>query len=477
MGNEPVIDAESISKSYQIFARPADRLKQIFWRGRKRYYKDFYALQNIDFKVYRGEKIGIVGRNGSGKSTLLQILCGIFPPTDGRLKVNGRIAALLELGAGFNGEFTGRENVYLNAAILGLSVEEIDSRYEQIVSFADIGDYINQPAKSYSSGMYMRLAFAVAVCVDPDILVVDEALSVGDEAFQRKCFARIEQIHKRGGTILFVSHSAHLVVQLCDRAILLDGGEMLMDGEPKTVVGNYQRLVNLQGDEAAVMRETIRSLGEEPHSQEPSLETEPVSAPISEDSETEATQDSDQTDFPVPEKTPAPEKLHGSHFFDQGFITQTQVDYVSQGAKIFDLRIEAEDSEKVNHLIHGEVYYLRYSVEFFQDFIFVGFGMAIKTREGVYISGEHNLENNVGIEVNEGDIVDVTFPIVNRLTPNVYFCNAGVIEQNEHKFLHRILDGYMFRVIPGKTGQSSTCLVNLKPEDKELHYQIRPRSR
>jgi len=217
----------------------------------------------VDLTLGRGETVGIVGRNGSGKSTLLQIICGTLQPTAGDVNVNGRVAALLELGAGFNPDFTGRENVYLNGAIIGLSREEIDAEFEKIERFADIGQFINQPTKSYSSGMYVRLAFSVAIHANPDILIIDEALSVGDEAFQRKCFARIEQMQAKGTTILFVSHSAQAVIELCDRAVLLDAGEILLTGTPKQVVGQYQRLMNLTGEAAEKARTVIKNMPSE----------------------------------------------------------------------------------------------------------------------------------------------------------------------------------------------------------------------
>jgi lipopolysaccharide transport system ATP-binding protein len=243
MSSDVAIQTRGLSKSYAIFERPEDRLKQMLVRGRKKFYREFWALRDVSFEVRRAQTLGIVGRNGSGKSTLLQIICGTLTPTSGEIEVKGRIAALLELGAGFSPEFTGRENVYLNGAIIGLCREEIDERFDRIAAFAGIDDFIDQPLKTYSSGMYARLAFAVAINLDPDILVVDEALSVGDEAFQRKCFARIGEIKERGGTVLFVSHSASAVVELCDWAMLIDRGEVLVTDAPKKVIGYYHRLI------------------------------------------------------------------------------------------------------------------------------------------------------------------------------------------------------------------------------------------
>ena len=210
MSSEIAIKVENLSKCYQIYAQPRDRLKQfvlprlqrIAGKSPKQYFREFWALKDVSFEVKKGETVGIIGRNGSGKSTLLQMICGTLNPTGGTIQTNGRTAALLELGSGFNPEFTGRENVYLNGAVLGLTNDEIDNRFDDIASFADIGDFIEQPVKTYSSGMVVRLAFAVAVNVDPQILVVDEALSVGDELFQRKCYSRIETIKDKGATII-----------------------------------------------------------------------------------------------------------------------------------------------------------------------------------------------------------------------------------------------------------------------------------
>ena len=236
---EPVIQAKKLSKCYHLYNQPKDRLKQFLWRGKRKFYRELWALQDIDFSVSEGEVVGIVGNNGSGKSTLLQMVSGTLTPTSGEILVNGRIAALLELGAGFNPEFTGRENVLMNAAIMGLSQDEISERFESIVDFSGIRDFIDQPVKTYSSGMYVRLAFSVAINVDPDILIIDEALSVGDGTFARKSFDRIMQFRKAGKTILFCSHSIYQVTALCDRAIWLDRGKIAMIGPSSDVTNKY----------------------------------------------------------------------------------------------------------------------------------------------------------------------------------------------------------------------------------------------
>lgn len=241
------ISVRDISKCFYTYDKPFDRLKHSLVPRLQRslgaplstYGKEFWALRNVDFDVRRGETVGIVGRNGSGKSTLLQIICGTLTPSGGQVHTHGRVAALLELGSGFNPEFTGRENVYLNAALLGLSRDEVDQRFDAIAGFADIGEFIDQPVKAYSSGMAVRLAFAVQAQVDPDILIVDEALSVGDARFQAKCFERLRQLKSNGTSILLVTHASEQVVTHCNRAVLLEQGRVEMIGPSRTVINRY----------------------------------------------------------------------------------------------------------------------------------------------------------------------------------------------------------------------------------------------
>jgi lipopolysaccharide transport system ATP-binding protein len=238
------ISVRNLSKCYQLYDQPHDRLKQFLWRGRRQYFREFWALRDVSFEVSKGEVLGIIGRNGAGKSTLLQLLCGTLTPNSGEVMVHGRIAALLELGAGFNPEFSGRENVFMSAAILGLSQKEIEDRFEEIVDFSGIREFIDQPVKTYSSGMYVRLAFSVATSVDPNILVIDEALSVGDGAFARKSFDRIMELKSAGKTILFCSHSLYQVEALCDRVIWLNHGKIEQIGAPAQAVVAYNEFLN-----------------------------------------------------------------------------------------------------------------------------------------------------------------------------------------------------------------------------------------
>ncbi|MDF0674671.1 MAG: ABC transporter ATP-binding protein [Nitrospira sp.] len=247
VADDVAIRVQNLSKCYHIYDKPHDRLKQSIYpylqrlagKQPKQYFREFWALKNVSFEIKKGETVGIIGRNGSGKSTLLQLICGTLSATSGTIETEGRIAALLELGSGFNPEFTGRENVYMNAAVLGLSKKETDARFDQIAAFADIGEFIEQPVKTYSSGMFVRLAFSVQVSIDPEILVVDEALAVGDAYFVHRCMLRLHELKAQGVTIIFVSHASQTVAQLCDRAIWIGEGQIRRDGPAPSVVEEY----------------------------------------------------------------------------------------------------------------------------------------------------------------------------------------------------------------------------------------------
>ena len=242
--SDMAIQAQAVSKCHELFDRPGDRIKSLLWGQWRRYSRDFWSLRDVSFVVNPGEVVGVVGRNGAGKSTLLQLVCGTLVPSSGSMVVRGRVAALLELGAGFSPDFSGLENVFINAAILGLSRSETEAQLDSILEFADIGDFIHQPVKTYSSGMFMRLAFAVATSVEPDILVIDEALAVGDGAFARKSFDRIMQLKDAGKTILFCSHSMYQVEALCSRALWVEEGRLKMDGSAAEVTSAYQSSLN-----------------------------------------------------------------------------------------------------------------------------------------------------------------------------------------------------------------------------------------
>ncbi|WP_373237138.1 ABC transporter ATP-binding protein [Cohaesibacter celericrescens] len=256
-----VISAQQVSKKFRLFDNPNDRIKEALHPFRKNYHREFWALNDISLDVRKGEIVGILGRNGSGKSTLLQIICGVMRPTHGAIHTSGRISALLELGAGFNPEFTGRENVLLNGAIMGFEADEMKARLPEIEAFADVGAFFDQPVKAYSSGMFVRVAFAAAISIDPEILVVDEALSVGDAKFQHKCYKKIESFRAAGKTILLVTHDVGQITAHCDRAILIDKGSMLMDGPSRDVVDKYIEMLFSDTDELPLEDRPTRDIG------------------------------------------------------------------------------------------------------------------------------------------------------------------------------------------------------------------------
>ncbi len=240
---EVAIKVENVSKMYKLYNKPTDRLKEAVGLSKKKLYREHFALNNVDISVKKGECVGIIGTNGAGKSTVLKIITGVLNPSSGNVSINGRISALLELGAGFNQDYTGIENIYLNGTMIGFTKEEIDERLQSILDFADIGDFVYQPVKTYSSGMFVRLAFAVAINIDPEILIVDEALSVGDVFFQAKCYKKFEEFKAQGKTILFVSHDLNSVSKYCDRVILLDHGKKVAEGKPGAIIDMYKKIL------------------------------------------------------------------------------------------------------------------------------------------------------------------------------------------------------------------------------------------
>ncbi len=437
----PAIVVRDLSKVYQIYDRPEDRLKQSLFRHRRQYYREFWALRDVSLEVPRGSTVGIIGHNGSGKSTLLQLICGTLRPTRGEVTVRGRVSALLELGSGFNPEFSGRENVYLNSAILGLSRTETDALMEEIIRFADIGDHLEQPIKTYSTGMVMRLAFAVAISVNPDILVVDEALAVGDEAFQRRCMSRIEALKKGGATILFVSHSANQVVDICDRAVLLDHGEMLYDGAPRRAVNFYHRLVYTPADKATDFREALRKArrGEAPLPDERAAATA-----------------ADPADIPAD-----PDEI--TDYYNPGLMAQSITEYESRGARINDVRITTTDGRRVNMLVTGRRYVLTYKVKMAEAAWSVAAGTRIKMLTGVELGGASTIHTPRMIEyVEAGSVLSVTHEFECRLTEGTYFVNAGVsaLIEGERHWLSRMVDVAMFMVLPDKRGRYSNGPVD-----------------
>lgn len=450
-----VIRLDGVGKCFPLYEKPSDRLKQFLlpraqsWLGRApaTYFRAHWALRNISFEIERGEQVGIVGRNGAGKSTLLQIISNTLAPTTGQVRVRGRVAALLELGAGFNPQFTGRENVFLNGALLGQSRTRIEQRYDEILAFADIGEFIEQPVKTYSSGMYMRLAFAIAVHVQPEVLVVDEALSVGDEAFQRKCHARIKRIRDDGATILFVSHSAGHVTEVCSRAILLDGGEMLSIGPARQVVSRYQKLLYAPAARAEEIRNELR------HEHGGALAELPV-ALESEHAGNEvgprgiAAADSSEAD--------------DAACFDEGMVPQSTVVYPALGCEVLAPEIRTLAGRRANVLQAGREYVYRYRVRFSKAAVAVRFGMMIKTVTGVEVGGAATAPADAPHEYYPaGAELVVSFRFRATMAPGTYFLNAGVVGLvgEQEQYLARYVDVAMLRVV-ADPGRLATGLVD-----------------
>lgn len=363
---EVAIQVEHLSKCYHIYEKPRDRLKQMIYPRLQRtlgrlvgqYYREFWALRDVSFNVKKGEIVGVMGRNGSGKSTLLQMICNTLNPTDGQIRTEGRVAALLELGSGFNPEFTGLENVYMNSQILGLSRQEIEDKLPAIEKFAGIGEFIHQPVKTYSSGMFARLAFSVAAHVDPDILIVDEALSVGDSWFQHKSMARMRQLMSKGCTVLFVSHSIDAVRALCSHAIWLDSGSIKMQGDVTTVTNAYMNDVFVEHNRITLEAQGISS--------EPTIPTRNSSTPAdSEKPEQPATSNSDN------------EVLEAALTADGGSVL-----------KVTAVQIINSKGAVAEHLTQGEDFRLDISLEFLKSARNISVGFVIKDQFGQELTGE-----------------------------------------------------------------------------------------
>jgi homopolymeric O-antigen transport system ATP-binding protein len=446
MSSESVIAARRLSKRYPIYARPQDRLKQSLFRGTRQYYREFWALRDVSFEVKRGEVVGIIGRNGSGKSTLLQLIAGTLAPTSGEVVVNGRVAALLELGSGFNPEFTGRENVFLNGAILGFSRDEIERAFVAIVDFADIGTFIDQPVKTYSSGMAVRLAFAVHAMMPKEILIVDETLAVGDELFQRKCFAKIEEFKAHGGTVLFVSHASGAVIQLCDRAFLMNLGELVLAGPSAPVVNLYHRYLYAPAARQDALLQEMRQLSAQWNGGAASA-TNTMTA-------------SRTAQVPAEAAQPADGVLRAT--FDPALVPASTVHYETRGADIFAAQLLTPDQQRVNMLIPKQRYVWQYRVRFDRDCEQVRCGMLIKTVSGLELGGVSVALPRLGIShVSAGTLLTVEFAFQANLAAGTYFLNAGVLGfvDGTEVFLDRKVDLGVFKILHD-AGSLVTALVD-----------------
>lgn len=422
---ETVIEVNGVGKSYHMYERPSHRLWQVLAGKRKSFYKDFWALRDVSFSIRRGQTVGIVGRNGSGKSTLLQMIAGTLNPTEGSIKVDGRVAALLELGSGFNPEFTGRENVYLNAAILGLSRGQVEQRMDSILAFADIGEFIDQPVRSYSSGMSVRLAFAVIAHVDADILIIDEALAVGDAFFSQKCMRFLRDFQKIG-TLLFVSHDAAAVTNLCENAVWLQDGRMRLSGSSQEVVEAYMTEQHVVGRREAGEGEVV----------------------VVEKKQRKVA--SDVPDYRHADFVEAGVSNRIALFeFDPGNVGQ---EFGARGARIVDVSMTNEHGQRLAMLEGGELVRLQIRVELQKSLDNLILGFYVKDRLGQRLFGDNSYFacRETPVSGRSGERVVGTFVFRMPIMPSgSYMIDAAVAsgDQHDHTQQHWIHDALEFRAM------------------------------
>ena len=398
------ISVRNVDKTYRLYDKPSDRLKESLGLSRKKRYKEHHALKDINMSIYQGETVGIIGTNGSGKSTILKIITGVLNPTNGNVNVNGRISALLELGAGFNMEYNGIENIYLNGTMMGFSEKEIEAKMEAILEFADIGDYVHQPVKTYSSGMFVRLAFAVAINIDPEILIVDEALSVGDVFFQAKCYHKFEEFKKLGKTILFVSHDLSSISKYCDRVILLNKGTKLGEGTPKEMIDVYKRV--LVGQYAIDDTENENNL---------------------------------LNDADINKAA--------------GAVNPDLLEYGDKSAYIESYYITDDHGVKTTAVVKGSEFTIHMKVGFDSDIPAPIFAFAFKNIRGTEITGTNTMFEKTFLEpVKEGETKEITFTQKMSLQGGEYLLSLGVTGYNGSNFevYHRLYDVINITVISDK---------------------------
>lgn len=402
MEKKKVIQIQNLSKMYKLYEKPSDRLKESLGLSRKKRYKEHYALRDVNFDIEEGECVGIIGTNGSGKSTILKIITGVLSPTEGEVKVDGRISALLELGAGFNMEYTGLENIYLNGTMIGFTEKEIDERLDAILEFADIGDFIHQPVKMYSSGMFVRLAFAVAINIDPEILIVDEALSVGDVFFQAKCYHKFEEFKEQGKTILFVSHDLGSIARYCDRVILLNKGNKLDEGSPKAMVDMYKQLL---------------------------VNQDPVK-------QKEGGQEGQQENW------------------REGFqVNPDTLEYGEKQAEIIDYTVLDVNGRQSNTIEKGTTFRIKMKVHFNEDIQEPIMAFTFKNVQGTEITGTNTMYEKVSVEHPEaGRECIVTFEQKMNLQGGEYLLSFGCTGYRDGEFtvFHRLYDACNITVISTK---------------------------
>ena len=414
MAEDIAISVNDVSKMYKLYDNPMDRLKESLGLSRKKKYKEHYALNHVSFQVHKGETVGIIGTNGSGKSTILKIITGVLSPTAGEIAVNGRISALLELGAGFNGEYSGLENVYLNGSMIGFSREEIDAKLQSILDFADIGDFVYQPVKAYSSGMFVRLAFAVAINIEPEILIVDEALSVGDVFFQAKCYHKFEEFKKMGKTIVFVSHDLSSISKYCDRVYLLNQGNILGEGSSKAMIDTYKRVLVGQYDESENAGEESENLLDDEDLQRAAAKKADGAAKDAAEASAEA-------------KGQNPNAL----------------EYGTKQAQIEEFYITDDRGVPTNAILKGTMFTIHMKVRFMDPIPAPIFAFSVKNVIGVEITGTNTMIEKAFLDsVEPGDVKNVTFTQKMNLQGGEYLLSLGVTGYNQDTFevYHRLYD-------------------------------------
>lgn len=419
------INVTDVTKVYRLYEKPIDRLKESMSISHKNYHRDFYALNQLSFQVKKGETVGIIGTNGSGKSTILKIITGVLTPTSGQVSVAGKISALLELGAGFNMDYTGIENIYMNGTMMGYTKKEMDAKLKDILDFAEIGEFVHQPVKTYSSGMFVRLAFALAINVDPEILIVDEALSVGDVFFQAKCYRRMEEIRKNGTTILMVTHDMGSIIKYCDKAVLLNKGEFISEGEPGRMVDLYKKILAGQLD----------SLKEEPEENGKPQEHIP--------------------DYPKEKGfgQKSPGEGAGRLMKDRLSINADRTEYGDGRAEIYDLGLFDERGNITNLLLKGELFTIRERIRFYTGLEAPIFTYTIKDKKGTDLTGTNTMFEAADIKpVESGDEYTVEFTQRMTLQGGEYLLGMSCtgFEQGEHVVYHRLYNVTNITVISNK---------------------------
>jgi len=442
MDNNIAISLHNISKYYKLYSAPKDRLKEALHPSGKTYHKKFYATKNVSLEIKKGEIIGIVGRNGSGKSTLLKLITKVLTPNEGTVEVDGKISALLELGSGFNPEFTGMQNIFFYGTILGYSKEEMNEKLDEIISFAEIGDFIDQPLKTYSSGMKARLGFAVAVHIEPEILILDEVLSVGDVLFKRKSYAKMQEFFENGKTIIYVSHSANEVNRLCTRAVFLLNSEIIMDDKPKLVTKYYEKYLFAKKENQAKVIDEIKNLA---------CQIEPSKVTISKE------------DLDNNELASEIDETKQKAFFIPDFESKNRTEYDNTFLDIYDIWIETLNGEKVNALITNERYRYCYKLKFKDDFKDVDYGMQIITEKGVLITGSKN-EQSIA-HVKNDDILQVKWEFNCLMHEGIYYTNVAVNHpvDGSREYINRIIDAVVFKVLPSENNCNGLIYLQQSP--------------